>query len=223
MTVTIDVLASGSGANCYLLREDDQSLMLECGLHEALTLNKLGYKLPDALLVTHCHSDHSWAAHKFLKRGVPTYMTQGTADTLNLHRHNLHIIKAGDEFQIGAFRVKAFAVKHDAPEPVNFQVNGLIFLTDLGEVPADLEKNFPYVLIEANHSELGLASADIDSAQKQRITENHLSVEQAIDFLKTLNEPKEIHLIHISKRHGDKKQFVGRVKSATGFDNVKGW
>ena len=223
MTVTIDVLASGSGANCYLLREDDQSLMLECGLHEALTLNKLGYKLPDALLVTHCHSDHSWAAHKFLKRGVPTYMTQGTADTLNLRRHNLHIIKAGDEFQIGAFRVKAFAVKHDAPEPVNFQVNDLIFLTDLGEVPAVLEKNFSYVLIEANHSELGLASADIDALQKQRIAENHLSLEQAIDFLKTLKEPKEVHLIHISSRHGNKNQFIGRVKSATGFAFVKGW
>lgn len=210
----IEVLASGSSANCYVLRKGGETLLLECGERITTTLPKLKYKLPDAILVTHEHGDHAKSAKNFLERGVPMYMTAGTAEALSLKRHNLNIIQAGSEFKIGSFTVKALAVKHDAAEPVNYIVDELIFITDTGEVPAIEGKSFSQILIETNYSEAALLNADIDEWQRRRILENHLSVDQAIKFLKG-NPAAEVYLIHISKRHGDGVEFKSLVEETT--------
>ena len=215
----IEVLASGSNANCYVLRKGGETLLLECGERITTTLPKLKYKLPDAILVTHENGDHAKSAKNFLERGIPMYMTAGTADALSLKRHNLHIIQAGEEFKIGSFAIKALAVKHDAAEPVNYIVDDLLFVTDTGAVPAIEGKSFKQILIETNYSEAALLDADIDERQRFRILENHLSVDRAIEFLKD-NPAAEVHLIHISKRHGDGAEFRKRVIAETGIEKV---
>ena len=216
----IEVLASGSSANCYVLRKGGETLLLECGERITTTLPKLKYKLPDAILVTHEHGDHAKSAKNFLERGIPMYMTAGTAEALNLKRHNMHIIQAGEEFKIGSFAIKALAVKHDAAEPVNYIVDDLLFVTDTGRVPAIEGKSFKQILIETNYSEAALLDADIDERQRRRILENHLSVDRAIEFLKD-NPASEVHLIHISKRHGDGAEFRERViAETTGIEKV---
>ena len=147
------------------------------------------------------------------------YMTSGTADALKLKRHNLHLIKLNETFDVCGHRATAFPVKHDALEPVNFTVDDLLFLTDTGEIP-EVTGKFRRVLIEANYEPLSLIGADISTAQKQRIRETHLSITQAVNFLKTLDTPDEVRLIHLSRRHGNGQAFVDEVKRATGFANV---
>lgn len=217
----IEVLASGSNANCYVLRKGGETLLLECGERITTTLPQLKYKLPDAILVTHEHGDHAKSAKNFLERGIPMYMTAGTAEALNLKRHNLHIIQADEEFKVGSFAIKALAVKHDAAEPVNYIVDDLLFVTDTGEVPVPAieGKTFEQILIETNYSEAALLGADIDERQRRRILDNHLSVERAIEFLKD-NPAAEVYLIHISKRHGDGAEFRERVIAETGIEKV---
>lgn len=213
------ILASGSRGNCYEFSDGTATIQIECGLSVPTTLARLRYRLPDAILVTHEHCDHARYAKNFLERGVEMYMTAGTAQRLKLKRHNLHVIKAGETFDVCGHKVTAIEVKHDAQEPVNFIVDDTLFLTDLGEIP-NVSGNFRRVLIEANYDIASLLGADIPDRQKRRVRENHLSIKQTCDFLKTLDEPDEVRLIHISKRHGDGQKFVERVKSVTNFRNV---
>ena len=214
------VLASGSKANCYTFCDGTATILIECGLPYLKTLELLNWKLPDAILITHEHGDHARAARNFLERGVDVYMTAGTADALKLKRHNLHIIKPNEPIDICGRKVLPIPVVHDANEPVNFTIDDeILFVTDAGEVP-NVSGNFRQVLIEANYETLTLLGADISTAQKERVRENHLSIKQAKNFLQTLAEPEEIWLIHLSKRHASGEEFIREVKEATGFKNV---
>lgn len=215
-----EILASGSKANCYKFCDGDTTILLECGLPYHKTLDLLNWKLPDAILITHEHGDHASSAPNFLKRGVDVYMTAGTADTLKVNRHNLHVITPNEKFTVCGHEILPVPVAHDAAEPVNFIIDDeILFVTDTGKVPA-VSGNFRQILIEANYDLASLLGADISEAQKQRVRENHLSIRQTKNFLKTLTEPAEIWLIHLSKRHSEGEEFIREVKEATGFTNV---
>ena len=218
--MNLRILASGSKSNCYAFCDGTATILLECGLPIQKTFTALNWKLPDAILVTHEHGDHSYAAKDFLKRGVEMYMTAGTADALKLKRHNLHILKPNEPIEICGQKVLPIPVVHDAAEPVNFILNDeILFVTDAGEVP-EVTGNFRQVLIEANYETLTLLAADISTAQKERVRNNHLSIKQAKKFLQTLAEPDEIYLIHLSRRHASGEEFIREVKESTGFKNV---
>ena len=219
----IKVLASGSKGNVTAVESGDELILIDCGKAVSWTLDKLNYKLPHAILVTHEHGDHAKAVGDWLKRGVDIYLTAGTAEALRLkRRYNLHTITAGAPFRIGGVTVEAIRAIHDAAEPVNFTLSDatdrILYATDTGALP-ELKGSFTKIIIEANCSEAVLLASSIDEHQKRRILENHLSVEQAIAFLKK-NPAPEVHLIHISARHGDGEEFKARVIGETGIVNV---
>ena len=211
----IEILASGSKGNVTAVRSGENFLLLDCGKAFRWTIERLNYKLPDALLITHEHGDHAHAAKDFLKRGVEVYMTAGTGKALGLcARHNLHTIAAGEKFKVAGVEVTVIKSIHDAAEPVNFILQDaddrLLLLTDTGAVP-DVDGDFTKILIEANYSTPILQSSDLNCWAKMRILKNHLSIEQAARFLK--NYPNaEYHLIHISQRHGDGEKFYNYVR-----------
>ena len=153
----VEVLTSGSKGNCTAIFTGGKIILLDCGKPVNWTLERLNYKLPYAILITHEHGDHSKAVTSFLSRGVEIFMTQGTFEALKLRkRHNLHFIKAGVEFLIGAVRVLAIPSKHDAAEPVNFilqdATDRILHATDTGVLPK-VNGYFTNILIEAHYSE----------------------------------------------------------------------
>ena len=225
--IEVEVLATGSKGNCYLLTSGETKILLDCGLAYKKTLELLNFELPSAVLVTHEHKDHARAAEDFIKHGVDVFMTTGTAMALGLEKsHRLNLID-DKEFSPDADRdFWAFKVKHDAAEPVNFFISEkddkILYLTDLGEVPKFNCLDATKILIETNFSEQDLMSSATDAKQKQRIFENHLSVEKAAEFLQSsdLSACKEIYLIHISERHGDGEKFQKIIQEIVG-DNIK--
>ena len=197
--IEVEVLATGSKGNCYILTSGESRILLDCGLPYKKTLEFLNFKLPTAVLVTHEHKDHAKAAEDFIKRGVDVFMTKGTADALNLEKsHRLHLIEHGTNFKIGEFVAYAFSVNHDAAEPVNFAIGdgaeNILYVTDTGKIKFNLIETAK-LLIETNFSEQDLMLSMTDAKQKQRIFENHLSVEKAAEFLKSsdLSTCKEIY------------------------------
>lgn len=220
----IKTLASGSSGNCYALCDGKSTILLECGLPIKKTLELLNWKLPDAILLTHEHGDHSRSAKKFLKRGVELYTTAGTADALNLQPglHNLRYIRPYETFEVCGHKVLPLPVDHDAAEPVCFVIDGeILFVTDAGTI-RHLRGQYKKVYVEANYALDLLRYSEIDEAQRVRILQNHLSIVQVKDFLRNLfGKPEEVVLLHISKRHGDPQEFVRQVKAATGVENVK--
>lgn len=179
-------------------------MLIDCGKSFAWTLERLNYELPDALLLTHEHGDHSKAAKKFLERGVEMFMTQGTADALKFDRHNLHVIRVGETFTVGGLTVEAIESVHDAAEPVNFilsdDIDRVLFVTDTGELP-DVTGDFTQIFIEANYDLMKLFNAPIPNRQRARIIATHLSIRQAERFTKKYPSAK-VEYLHRSKRHG---------------------
>lgn len=220
--MTVTVLTSGSAGNVTAVEVGGEVILLDCGKPAKWTLERLNWQLPRAVLITHEHGDHAKATTEWLKRGVDVYATQGTIDALELRRrHNLHAIAAGAPFRIQGVTVEAILAIHDAAEPVNFilrdDADRILYATDTGALP-ELDGGFTKILIEANFSEPVLLNANLEESQKQRVLENHLSAEQALAFARKF-PAAEVHLIHISKRHGDATDFTERARSA-GIANV---
>lgn len=173
--MTIKILTSGSKGNVTVVEVGGELILLDCGKAVAWTLERLNWRLPSAILVTHEHGDHAKAVADWLKRSVDVYLTAGTCAALELkRRHNLHTIFSGD---------------------------------------------FTKIIVEANFSEPVLLNSGLDEYQKLRVLQNHLSIEQAITFLKDY-PTAEVHLIHISTRHGDGNEFRARAVEATGNENI---
>ena len=201
--MNIQILASGSSGNVALV---NNSFLIDCGKPINWTLAKLNYCLPDAILITHEHSDHARAARHFLDKAVDLFLTRGTADALGFeHRYNLHYIKAGQPLHIGDVNILPFNTIHDAAEPVGFilsdYVDRVLFLTDSGSIP-NLKGVFTKIFIEANYSEKFLRAADTNPTLKLRISQYHLSSEQTRKFL-ARHSNAETTLLHISQRHSN--------------------
>lgn len=225
--IDIEVLATGSKGNSYLLRSGEARILLDCGLSYKKTLKLLDFKLPTAVMVTHEHKDHATAAEDFIKHGVDVYMTTGTAMALGLEEnHRLHLIESGTNFKVGECVSFAFEVTHDAAEPVNFIVNDgedtILYVTDTGKISNRFD-GLTKILIETNFDHKMLRrSKKLNFNQAIRIRDNHLAIDSAIEFLEStdLSKCKEIYLIHISARHGDGEKFKEEVQKMVG-DKIK--
>lgn len=211
----INVIASGSDGNCSIV---NSSVMLDAGISLKAIQKALNYDLPSYALVTHEHSDHANfnTIKELLLRGVDVFMTAGTADALGLnHCYNLHFMD-WLPVNVGEYTFTAIPIQHDAAQPAAFSINygdeRLLYLTDAKDVP--IYGDFTHMIIESNFFESSLKSSTIDDKQRQRIFNNHLSFERLARYLKDnpYTTLSEVHLIHVSKRHGDPDAF----KSALG-------
>lgn len=231
----INVIASGSKGNCTAVTFGKVTILLDAGIGFDRIQRALNFKNPTAVFITHEHGDHAKLStiQELLKRGVDVYMTKGTAEALKLKSsHRLHLIEVGVRYQmedyINKSRYKFYATRtiHDAAEPVMYSFwdchNVVRYIVDSGEIPLQIMPA-DYLLIEANFLETELQNADIDSTQKERIFKNHLSAEKVLKWLKKdliITKPREIHLLHISKRHGNGEIFRQMVQAEVG-DDVK--
>src|SRR5207245_2985865 len=98
-------------------------------------------------LVTHEHSDHTCgltALAKASRRGIPVYLTHGSAEFIDWGEHVpvVQHFQAGSCFTIGDFDVTSFTIPHDAADPVGYTLTAdgvkVAVATDLGYVPDSL-------------------------------------------------------------------------------------
>ena len=221
----IDVIASGSKGNCTAVYLGKVTILLDAGIGFKSIQRALNFENPAACFITHEHGDHAKIStiSELLKRGTEIFMTRGTAEALNLEKsHRLHLIEPVTRYKFENLTWYATPTVHDAAEPVmfNFGTQNFIarYIVDSGEIPLKLAPA-DYLLIETNYLENNLADSQIDPAQKERISKNHLSVEKVLHWLKRncfLERPKEIHLLHISKRHGNADFFRQMVQNLVG-------
>ena len=203
----IHVIESGSKGNATLIENDGHLLLLDmgislCSLEKALNdLNKNIFDI-DALLLTHCHSDHTKGV-KYLPP-LDIYCTKGTYDALNVN-----YIKAYKSFELDGFKITPIATSHDVPNPVGFVFEGgnevLVYLTDSGFIPEKsltYMKNADYYVIESNHNVKMLFESSRPLSLKERIASDtgHLSNEDAASYMVDLvgDKTKEIILAHLS-------------------------
>lgn len=232
--IDIKVIASGSSGNCTCLTTDKgEKILCDVGIPLKKILPELDYENPDYAIITHEHGDHAHipAIKALLERGTQVYMTQGTRDALKLgSRHNLHTLKKGilEEFKLGSFKVWALGASHDANEPIVFQISDdddrVLFATDTMHPPlwsCGYDKHTK-IILETNFSESVLAESALDDSQRYRIWRNHISVERVQGYFKDrkkydeMEQLKEVHLVHISTRHGDGAEFKNLIQEIIG-------
>ena len=215
-------MASSSSGNAYIVSDNDTRILLECGVSHKKLQKLSGFSLSEfqGCLVTHDHKDHAKSVLELISRGMPLYMSQGTAEALETDAVNL--IEHMEQFNIGSFDIVPFTTFHDAREPLGFliksRVDGdvLAFATDT----VNLRYKFPglnILAIEANYDKAILDRCErMPEKVRYRITNSHMEIDTLCDYLRSLDlsQCREIHLLHLSDATSHEGHFINKVARA---------
>ena len=225
----LKVINSNSAGNAYILENEEEALLIECGVKFDKIMQALAFNLQKVkgAIVTHEHNDHSKAMRKVLENGIEVWTTRGTHYACGTDQHHrARFISSKQEVQIGNFRVMAFSIKHDAADPVGFLINHsetgtVLFLTDsyYSEYTFSGLNN---VIIEANYSQQ-ILQQKLDNGYvipylRNRIIKSHMNIETCQKLLQAndLSKVNNILLIHLSDSNSDAKLFREIITAATG-------
>jgi phosphoribosyl 1,2-cyclic phosphodiesterase len=229
-------LGSGSGGNALIVEARDGLATTRILVDNGFNLRQLGARLQragltpeslDAVFVTHEHSDHVGGVAALARRyHLPVYATEGTAAAAGFGRQGVAWIAlaAGEVVTVGALRVTAYDVPHDAGEPVQFTFTdgdrraGL--LTDAGEcteVIVAALSGLDALVLECNHDADLLRKGSYPPFLKARIggARGHLSNAQAADILARVDCRRLQRLVaaHLS-RSNNRPELARRAMSA---------
>lgn len=220
-------LASSSHGNAYIVSDDCTHILLECGVSHKKLQQLCGFQTTalDGCIVSHEHKDHCKCVEKILSSGVPVYLSQGTAQALELSEKLLDLateMDSGKQFTIGSIDVLPFSTFHDAQEPLGFvmqsRVDGdiLAFATDTVNLPY----NFPGVnllAVEANFQQDVLDRCErMPEKTRHRVSNTHMEIDKLCDCLRRmdLSRCREIYLLHLSAATSHEGQFINKVRRA---------
>lgn len=229
------ILGSDSGGNCYILENDQEKLIIECGVNIDVIKRGLGFNLNPVVgcIMTHNHGDHSKSAQGLMKMGVKVYATKGTHDALGTTSHHRAVIlpiekeqEYGEVVHIGSFRVIPFTVIHDVPHPVGFLINHpecgtVLFVTDTIYVKQRF-RNLNNIIVEANFCQKildqRLQKGENPQFLRDRIFKSHMSLATCKELLlaNDLSKVNNIVLIHLSDRNSDAARFQREISEITG-------
>lgn len=209
------VINSGSKGNGYVLYNEFEALMIECGVRFADFIKACNGAMTKVCgcLVTHEHGDHAAYAEQVIRHAIPIFCSRGTAGKIKAKEHLIRIIEAEKWYNIGGFSIFPIRATHDAAEPfayviIHKDIGTLLFATDTGEIPYKID-GLSTIMIECNYEEKrllkGVKTGEIDEARAERVRASHLSQEQSIGFVKSNYNDKlmRVVLIHASAENID--------------------
>lgn len=225
----INILASGSDGNSYIISDCKTNILIECGIpfgELKIGTNFFNPKI-DGCLISHSHKDHSKSVNNLLRLGINCYMSAETKEELKLNSFRVIEIKDRYKFDIGSFTVLPLAMKHDV-SCIGFLIyskitsESLFFATDTYYIPYKLPP-VDYIMVEANYDlqriNERIANGDTDMAAKPRLMQSHMNIDSTLLWLsKTdLSITKRIYLLHLSAGSANEKDFKQRVIEQTGI------
>lgn len=205
--MTFDVIATGSSGNAVTI--DDGRVLIDCGI----PFSHLRPRLSDRLvlvLLTHEHGDHFHpsavrALHRerpALRWGCCEWMVPHLLDA-GVDKRVIDVYRPGDLYAYCCpggipFGVKPVRLVHNVPNcgyiisvshEKSDKAEHLFYATDTGTLDGIVAKDFDLYLIEANHTRAELEErirekeAAGEYAYERQAARNHLSQEQALDWL----------------------------------------
>ena len=169
---TLKILPLGGlgevGRNMMVYEYDDQIMVVDAGMmFPENDMLGIDYIIPDltylvknqqkvkGIVITHGHEDHIGAIHHLLEvANAPVYATPLTRGLLEVklarngmaQKANLNTIHAGEDIQIGPFKVEFFHVCHSIPDCVGLGITtpvGLVIHTGDYKFDHTPEDNWP--------------------------------------------------------------------------------
>lgn len=189
-----EIVQTGSTGNCTILED---VLALDMGV----AFRKVAPCMRELQLVfvSHEHGDHfKESTIRNLARSRPLlrfcggeFLAQKFLDA-GVSPRNIDILEAGTVYDYGLFQVEPIELHHDVPNyglRVFMKGQKAVYIVDTGHLEDVEAKGYDLYLVEANHT-----TAEIEErvAEKRaagefcyeiRAAENHLSFEQAMDWL----------------------------------------
>jgi phosphoribosyl 1,2-cyclic phosphodiesterase len=202
----VSILASGSSGNITLLETQHTRLLIDAGLGKRETLARLAavekeVERLDGILITHEHNDHCiglpqmlglWKAPLYVTEPTMDALQRALPDTLGKRLRGVETIHAGQCFAVGDIEVHAFAIPHDAADPIGFTFRSegvkLALVTDLGYMPALVRvhlRDADCLVLESNHDLDMLKVGPYPWIVKQRVLSRtgHLSNHAVSEYL----------------------------------------
>lgn len=226
----IDILASSSSGNAYIISDGETKLLLEAGLPLKKLMELSGYSITQcsACLISHEHKDHARSAFAVAVLGLKMIMSEGTLKGLNEPSMLWHkAVKERDHIEVGTFIIVPFNVQHDAAEPLGFLIYSkktkekLVFATDTFYVKQKFS-GLTHIMVECNYDidtlNENVAAGLIDPAQKRRLLSSHFELHNVIKFLEAndLSKVDKIYLMHLSGNNAERKRFLETIQKLTG-------
>lgn len=216
-----DVVQTGSAGNMTILGGD---IALDMGV----SAKKVRPYIPALRLVFvgHQHGDHFnistireiarerptlrfcgglWMAEKFVAAGVK--------------ERNIDVLESGKVYDYGDFQIEPFELFHNVPNyglKIYRDGEKALYAVDTGHMDGIEARNFDLYMLEANHTqaEIEAAVAEAQATEsftyRTRAAENHLSYEQAVDWLATqIVDPSKsiwVPLHQHKKKEGEHEQ-----------------
>jgi phosphoribosyl 1,2-cyclic phosphodiesterase len=239
----VSILASGSSGNLTLLETESTRILVDVGLGKRETLARLAavdcnLDRLDAILITHEHSDHCNGLPQALGLWkAPLYVTEPTMgalqrilpDTFGKRLRGVESIQAGQHFPIGDIDVHAFAIPHDAADPIafTFRTNGckVAICTDLGYMPQLVKvhlRETDCLILESNHDLDMLKVGPYPWVVKQRVLSRtgHLSNHAVSEFLADPegfdSRARYLVLAHVSQENNNPDLVLLSAEEALG-------
>jgi phosphoribosyl 1,2-cyclic phosphodiesterase len=222
--LTVRALQSGSSGNSFLVQTDEIALLLDAGLPASrleryLEELRIDTTCLGGIVLTHEHHDHAAGTRAIARKyGLPIYATAGTLRQLDLGDDCDTVpVPVERPFTLGDVSLTAFAVHHDAAEPIGLLVEHqgarVALATDLGTVDEctnDWLAAAELVILEANHDWDRLWRGPYPMMLKRRIAgdRGHLSNAQAAGCVVHCAERgrmKWLWLAHLSETNNSQK------------------
>jgi phosphoribosyl 1,2-cyclic phosphodiesterase len=227
----LHVLASGSHGNCYLLKGNKETLIIECGVKLLEVKKVLEFDLSSVvgLIWSHCHSDHSAYINEYmLYTSIPAFASQGTIDSIEIKGNPYNTprpVSDGNEFKVGEFEIIPFDTIHEAKEPLGFLIRHpecgvVLFLTDTRYSEFRFD-GLNQVLVEANYCEDIVEKKMMGDEMELQVLKKayeHMSIQTCKELLSAndLSRVNNVVLIHLSDYNSDEERFKKEVEDLTG-------
>lgn len=207
--LTLNVIASGSKGNAYILTVGKDSLLLEAGVPLKEIIKQNGYSLNGITdcLISHRHLDHSKYIKEVANSGIYVWANSDTQKTTNyaygLINYDKPFKLTNNNFTVTAFlgthdcEVSLFKIKHE-PTGLTFA-----FITDTSTIPNELTAH--YFFVECNYEEKVLMENSMQGdlsigVKNSRVVQSHMSLEYLKAFKPLLShEVKGVVILHQSK------------------------
>lgn len=217
---SLTVLASGSSANGYILRADNEVLILEAGVPFKEASKALNYDLKGVLgcCVTHAHKDHSAYIKQYQQHGLTVYSNVDVASDFD----GVVELAPMQKYHLEGFTVIPLRVIHgDCPNYAYYITlpygQTLLFATDLKWFNYNI-KGCNHLAIECNYSDDIRVDAMLNGAELRAQSRNHMEIGETIRTINRLKSPdlQSVVLLHLSQGLSDAEGFKRRIFNECG-------
>lgn len=203
----LHVINSGSEANCYVLENDTEALVIECGCNLMSVKKAIGFdvKKIKGCICSHSHFDHSKYVEDFSKHGISVYKpwlfdeSQVVKSTLNFGNFTIRPVK-----MIHDVPCYGYYIKHP-------DMGRLLFATDTEYIPQNYSKvKLNHILIEDNYLPELVSEEFANYEHKLLGHMAHPTTLKAVE-VNASDELKSVLLLHLGGGTSEPKRMVEDV------------